>query len=98
MTYNGAEPGLEVIDPDVVLDSLQLRDQGQLGLHNLAKLLFYYSLLLGNGIEILVHHDDGSLRDFLNNRQGAPLLRPGLSFQSPLNRARKSLLSSRRCG
>lgn len=71
-----AEPRLEVVNPDVVLDLLELSGQGSLRLHQRGELGLGDLRQLADGAEVLVLNDrDGLLNDRLLDDQGVALLR-----------------------
>lgn len=65
---------LEVVDANVVLDSLQLRRKSKLGLYQQRQFPLILALELVDLVEVLLHDDDVGLDDVLYNRHVSVVL------------------------
>ena len=87
VAYHLAEARLEVIDADVVLDGLELGDEGHLRLDQSSKLLLGDACELAERAEVLLYDGDLGLDvDVLLNDERGTFLRPALVPQAPLRR------------
>ena len=66
-TYDLGESSLEMVNPDVVFNSLQLLDEGNLSLHTGSELLLGNPCQLIDLIQVLVDHDDVLFDDWLSD-------------------------------
>ena len=85
-----------MVNSNVVLDRLDLCDQGDLSLNKSSKLLFRDESKLVDCIEVILDDSDLGLNDRLLNDQRRALLRSGLVLESLLYRRDVPFLS-RRC-
>lgn len=77
-TYYLGEPRLEVVESDVVLNGLGLRDEGKFGLDQRPELLLGKELKLVDLIQVLLNDGDARLLDVLLDDERCPFLSPRL--------------------
>lgn len=97
-TYDLAEPRLEVVDSDIVLDLLELDGQGSLRLHQSGELCLGDLRQLADSAKVLVlDNDDGLLDNRLLDDQRVTLLRLRPVLQAPSGWRNISLNRGRHC-